>query len=29
VVISLGGVEFRPGDVAFSDDDGIVVVAPG
>jgi regulator of ribonuclease activity A len=28
VVIDLGGVEFRPGDVAFSDDDGIVVVAP-
>ncbi len=28
VVISLGGVEFRPGEVAFSDDDGIVVVAP-
>ena len=27
VVISLGGVEFRPGDVAFSDDDGIVVVS--
>jgi len=26
VVVSLGGVEFRPGDVAFSDDDGIVVV---
>jgi len=28
VVVSLGGVEFRPGDVAFSDDDGIVVVTP-
>jgi regulator of ribonuclease activity A len=28
VVISLGGVDFRPGDVVFSDDDGIVVVAP-
>lgn len=28
VVVSLGGVEFRPGEVAFSDDDGIVVVAP-
>jgi regulator of ribonuclease activity A len=26
VVITLGGVEFRPGDIAFSDDDGIVVV---
>lgn len=28
VVVSLGGVEFRPGDLAFSDDDGIVVVTP-
>jgi regulator of ribonuclease activity A len=28
VVINLGGVEFPPGEVAFSDDDGIVVVAP-
>ncbi|MFM9034349.1 MAG: ribonuclease E activity regulator RraA [Mycobacterium sp.] len=28
VVLVLGGVEFRPGDVAVSDDDGIVVVAP-
>lgn len=28
VVIALGGVEFRPGEIAFSDDDGIVVVAP-
>lgn len=28
VVISLGGIDFRPGDVAYSDDDGIVVVAP-
>jgi len=27
VVISLGGVDFRPGDVVFSDDDGIVVVS--
>ena len=27
-VLTLGGVEFRPGDIAFSDDDGIVVVAP-
>lgn len=26
VVVRLGGVEFRPGEVAFSDDDGIVVV---
>lgn len=26
VVITLGGVEFWPGDIAFSDDDGIVVV---
>ena len=29
VVVSLGGVEFIPGDIAFSDDDGIVVVTPG
>lgn len=29
VVISVGGVDFVPGDVAFSDDDGIVVVAAG
>ncbi|MGI9125821.1 MAG: ribonuclease E activity regulator RraA [Mycobacterium sp.] len=27
IVVTLGGVEFRPGDVAFSDEDGIVVVA--
>ena len=27
VLISLGGVDFRPGDLAFSDDDGIVVTA--
>lgn len=27
VIVSLGGVDFRPGDVAYSDDDGIVVVA--
>lgn len=27
VVLSIGGIEFVPGDVAFSDDDGIVVVA--
>ena len=26
VVVSFGGVDFAPGDVAFSDDDGIVVV---
>lgn len=25
--VSLGGVDFRPGELAFSDDDGIVVVA--
>lgn len=25
VLVSLGGVDFRPGDLAFSDDDGIVV----
>ena len=29
VVVSLGGVDFRPGDLAFSDDDGIVVVDAG
>ena len=29
VVITLGGVDFRPGDLAFSDDDGIVVVEAG
>ncbi len=29
VAVSLGGVEFRPGEVAYSDDDGIVVVAVG
>ena len=28
IVISFGGVDFVPGDLAFSDDDGIVVVAP-
>lgn len=28
IVIALGGVEFRPGEIAFSDDDGIVIVAP-
>ena len=28
-VITLGGVDFRPGDLAYSDDDGIVVVAAG
>lgn len=27
VVVAIGGVEFRPGDLAFSDEDGIVVVA--
>jgi regulator of ribonuclease activity A len=30
VAVSLGGVTFMPGDIAYSDDDGIVVVAaPG
>jgi regulator of ribonuclease activity A len=29
VTISLGGVEFVPGDIAYSDDDGIVVIAVG
>ncbi len=28
VVVAIGGVEFAPGDVAYSDDDGIVVVTP-
>ncbi|MGA8332121.1 MAG: ribonuclease E activity regulator RraA [Mycobacterium sp.] len=28
VTVSFGGVEFVPGDIAYSDDDGIVVVAP-
>ncbi len=28
VVIALGGVEFHPGEIAFSDDDGVVIVAP-
>ncbi len=27
VTISLGGVDFVPGDIAYSDDDGIVIVA--
>lgn len=27
ITVSLGGVDFRPGELAFSDDDGIVVVA--
>ena len=27
VVVSFGGVDFAPGDIAFSDDDGIVVIA--
>jgi regulator of ribonuclease activity A len=27
VTVSFGGVEFGPGDIAYSDDDGIVVVA--
>ena len=29
VVVGIGGVEFIPDDVAFSDDDGIIVAAPG
>ena len=29
VTVSFGGVEFVPGDIAYSDDDGIVVVAVG
>jgi regulator of ribonuclease activity A len=28
VPVKLGGVTFTPGDIAYSDDDGIVVVAP-
>jgi len=28
VPVSFGGVTFHPGDVAYSDDDGIVLVAP-
>lgn len=28
VMVSFGGVEFRPGEWAFSDDDGIVVTSP-
>ena len=27
VTISLGGVDFVPGDIAYSDDDGIVIIA--
>lgn len=29
VVVSIGGTDFVPGDLAFSDDDGIVVTAVG
>ena len=29
VVVTLGGVDFVPGDLAFSDDDGIVVTTAG
>jgi len=28
VVLQLGGIRFTPGDIAYSDDDGIVVVSP-
>ena len=28
VVVGIGGIDFIPGDLAFSDDDGIVVVSP-
>lgn len=28
VVLHFGGVDFAPGEIAYSDDDGIVVVAP-
>jgi regulator of ribonuclease activity A len=27
VVVELGGIDFLPGDIAYSDDDGVVVVA--
>jgi regulator of ribonuclease activity A len=29
IVLELGGIRFAPGDIAYSDDDGIVVVAAG
>ncbi|HTI77695.1 MAG TPA: S-adenosylmethionine--2-demethylmenaquinone methyltransferase, partial [Mycobacterium sp.] len=29
VTVEFGGVEFSPGEIAYSDDDGIVVVAAG
>lgn len=29
VELSLGGITFAPGDIAYSDDDGIVVIGPG
>jgi regulator of ribonuclease activity A len=29
VTVDFGGVVFVPGDIAYSDDDGIVVVAAG
>jgi regulator of ribonuclease activity A len=29
VVVAIGGVDFIPGDTAFSDDDGIVVITVG
>jgi regulator of ribonuclease activity A len=28
VAVEFGGVRFAPGDIAYSDDDGIVVVSP-
>lgn len=28
VVVGFGGVEFRPGDIAYCDEDGIVIVGP-
>lgn len=28
ITVSFGGVSFQPGDIAYSDDDGIVVIAP-
>jgi len=28
VPLTIGGITFNPGDIAYSDDDGIVVVTP-
>ena len=29
VAVEFGGVVFVPGEIAYSDDDGVIVVAPG